>query len=87
MKFLMALFILILICGGQARADCKADCQNEYQSEVQSCNANYDDPDDADDLKTCMDDARNGYESCLEECETEDSSTEARFGDIDDICI
>ncbi len=58
MKFLMALFILILICGGQARADCKADCQNEYQSEVQSCNANYDDPDDADDLKTCMDDER-----------------------------
>jgi len=87
MKFLITLFILILMYGGQARADCKADCQTEYQSDVRSCKANYDDPDDADDLKTCMDDARKEYESCLEECETEDSSTEARIGDIDDICI
>ena len=87
MKCLIALFILILMYGGQARADCKEDCQNEYQSEVQSCKANYDDPDDADDLKTCMDDAKNGYESCLVGCETEDSSTDARIGEIDDICI
>ncbi len=84
MRFLIFFSIVILTCGGQARADCKADCQNEYQSEVQSCKANYDDPDD---LKTCMDDARKGYESCLEECETEDSSTEARIHGIDDICI
>jgi hypothetical protein len=87
MKFLIPLIILILMCGGQAWADCKSDCQNDYQSEVNSCKANYDDPEDADDLKTCMDDARKGYESCLEECETEDSSTEVRIGDIDDPCV
>ncbi len=87
MKFLITLFILILTYGGQAWADCKADCQTEYQSELNLCKTQYDDPDDADDLKTCMDDARKGYESCLEECETEDSSTEARMGDMDDICI
>jgi hypothetical protein len=58
MKFLIGLFVLILMYGGQARVDCKADCQNEYQSEVQSCKANYDASDDADDLKTFMDDAR-----------------------------
>ena len=87
MKILITLFVLIVMYGGQAWADCKGDCQNEYQSEVQSCKENYDNPDDADDLKTCMDDARKGYESCLEECETEDSSTDARIGDIDDPCV
>jgi hypothetical protein len=87
MKFLIALFILTLMYGGQARADCKADCQNEYQSGVNSCRTQYDDPDDADDLKTCMDDAKKEYDSCLEECETEASSTDVRIGDIDDTCI
>jgi|APFre7841882654_1041346.scaffolds.fasta_scaffold53755_3 hypothetical protein len=87
MKFLIALFILILTYGGQARADCKADCQSEYQSQVNLCRAQYDDPDDADDLKTCMDDAKKEYDSCLEECETEASSTDVRIGDIDDTCI
>ena len=38
-------------------------------------------------LKTCMDDAKKEYESCLEECETEASSTDARIGDIDDPCV
>ena len=87
MKFLIGFFILILMYGGQARADCKEDCQNEYQSEVQSCKANYDDPEDADDLKTCMDDAKKEYESCLEECETEARSTDARIGDFDESSV
>ena len=28
----------------------------------------YDDPDDADDLRRCIDDAKSEYDDCLEEC-------------------
>ena len=73
MKFAISFFILLLIFGGQAWADCKSDCQNDYQSEINSCKDQFSDPDDADDLATCMDDAKTEYESCLEECETEAS--------------
>ena len=70
MRLFVSFFIVMLLCGGHAWADCKSDCQNDYQSEVNSCKAQFSDPDDAEDLTTCMDDARREYESCLEECET-----------------
>jgi hypothetical protein len=76
MKFLIPLLSLILMYGGQAWADCKSDCQNDYQSEVNSCRAQYNDPDGADDLQSCIDNAKSEYDSCLEDCETEASSTE-----------
>jgi len=84
MRLLIPFFIVILLYGGQARADCKADCQSEYQSEINSCKALFSDPDDADDLKTCMDDAKKEYDSCLEECETEASSSGVRIRGIED---
>jgi len=48
---------------------------------------NYPRRGNADDLKTCMDDAKKGYELCLEECETEAKSTEAGIDGNDDRCI
>ena len=75
MKFAISFFILLLIFGGHAWADCKSDCQNDYQSEINSCKDQFSEPDDADDLAECMDDAKKGYESCLEDCETEANST------------
>ena len=87
MRFLISLVIVVFLFTPHAWADCKSDGPNDYQSVVNSCRANYDDPDDAEDLRTCMDDARKEYESCLEECETEASSTNARIGDIYNICI
>ncbi len=71
MRWLMFFFSVILLCGEQAWADCKLDCQNDYQSEVSSCRAQFSDPEDVDDLAECMDDAKRGFESCLEGCETD----------------
>ena len=69
MKLLMMLATLILISASPAWAGCKSDCQNDYQSEVESCRTNYDDPDDADELKICMDNAKSEYDSCVNDCE------------------
>ncbi len=48
---------------------CKSDCQEGIQSEIECCNDQYDDPDDADKLQTCLDDAKREYQSCIDECE------------------
>ena len=69
MKFLSSLAVVLLLYLSNAWADCKSDCQDEYQSEVNSCKTQYDDPDDADQLQMCLDDARSEYESCIAECE------------------
>ena len=69
MKFLISLAVVLLLYLPNAWADCKSDCQDEYQSEVNSCKEQYDDPDDADELQTCLNDARRGYESCINDCE------------------
>ena len=50
-------------------AGCKSDCRAEYDSEVESCKLLHDDPDDADDLKTCIQNARDEFDSCIEECD------------------
>ena len=76
MKLLISFLVVILIYAGNAWPDCPSDCQRDYQSEINSCRAQYTDPDDADDLMVCMDDAKREYESCLAECETESNSTE-----------
>jgi hypothetical protein len=68
-KLLMILPLLILISVSPTWAGCKSDCQDDYQSEVESCRANYDDPDEADDLQICFDNAKKEYESCVNDCE------------------
>jgi hypothetical protein len=35
-------------------AGCKSDCRDEYDSEIESCKSQYDDPDDADELRQCI---------------------------------
>jgi len=51
-------------------AGCASDCRDDFDSEVQSCNVSWDDPDEADDLSSCIDDAHSGYEDCIEECQS-----------------
>ncbi len=72
----MSLLLLLLLGAAlfsppPAWSDCKSDCQGEYQSEVESCKTQFEDPDDANDLQACFDDATRDYQSCLEECENE----------------
>jgi hypothetical protein len=60
-KWIIVLLIFVLIFFGfsfRAIADCKSDCQKGYESEVESCKEQHDDPEDADMLKICIDDAK-----------------------------
>ena len=69
---MIGIFIFSLLMFGvnlRSMAGCKSDCREEYESEIQSCKDMYDDPEDADMLKTCMDDANNQFQSCMNECE------------------
>jgi hypothetical protein len=50
-------------------AGCKGDCKDTYASEIEDCHLLHDDPDDADDLKQCIEDAKDAYDSCIEECD------------------
>jgi hypothetical protein len=46
-------------------ADSKSDCKDQYESEVESCKSTYNDPEDSDDLRMCIDDAKDEYDSCM----------------------
>jgi hypothetical protein len=50
-------------------AGCKSDCADEYQSAKEDCNNRYDEPDDADDLTACLNDAKTAYDDCMDECD------------------
>ncbi len=50
-------------------AGCKSDCRDQYESEVESCKSTYDAPEDSDDLSMCIDNAKDEYNGCIEECE------------------
>jgi hypothetical protein len=69
MRLLISFAMVVLLCAPNTWADCKSDCQDAYEAEVDSCKTLQDDPDDADMLKMCMDGAKSGYESCIDECE------------------
>jgi hypothetical protein len=67
--FIIFFLLIILYIPNKAVAGCKSDCRDEYESEVDSCKMLYDDPDDADMLQMCIDNAKSEYESCIDECE------------------
>lgn len=71
-KLVVVVLTLVLILFGyclRSIAGCKSDCRDDYESAVESCKLMYDDPDDADMLKICIDDAKSEYESCIDDCE------------------
>jgi len=60
--------VLFSISLAMVWAGCVSDCKDDYDSAVQSCRSTYDDPDDADVLQQCLQNAKYEYESCIEEC-------------------
>jgi len=75
-KGIIAALVLLLMTfgfGPRLMASCESDCQEGYNSETLSCEEQFNDPDDADQLKDCMDSAKNEYDSCLVECQDQDS--------------
>lgn len=61
--------VLFAVSSAMIWAGCKSDCRDEYESEVASCNRRYDDPDYADELRRCIQNAQDEYEACIEECD------------------
>lgn len=51
-------------------AGCKSDCADEYQLAKEDCMNQFDDADEADDLRLCLEDAYLAYEDCMNECDS-----------------
>jgi hypothetical protein len=60
--------VLVAMSSAMIWAGCKSDCRDEYDSAIESCKSRYDDPDDADELRQCIQNATDEYESCIEDC-------------------
>lgn len=71
-RSLLASGCLLLTCAispSAVKATCGEECDEQYSSDVDDCHSNYgDDPADADDLASCIQDARDNYGSCLDDC-------------------
>jgi hypothetical protein len=54
---------------GTVQAACGEECDSAYSSDIDDCRLKYgDDPADADDLANCIQEARDDYRSCLDDC-------------------
>jgi|SRR6516165_3366292 len=56
---------------GVAYATCGEECDATYSSDIDDCRSQFgDDPADADDLANCVQEARDNYRGCLDDCPT-----------------
>lgn len=66
--------LLLLLGGGlyalPVHAGCISDCKEEYESDVEDCSLTNDEPEDAADLRMCLDEARIDYQDCVKECKS-----------------
>jgi len=67
-KRLVLSVILLTISSAMIWAGCKTDCRDECDSAIESCKSLYDDPQDVDELRQCIQDVTDEYESCIQEC-------------------
>ena len=44
------------------------DSKDDYDSTIATCKVLYDDPEKLDDLRICLQAAKDDYESCIEDC-------------------
>ena len=61
---------IALLATSTISAGCKTDCEDEYESAREDCNLLHDDPDDADWLQMCLEEAQSEYEDCINECDS-----------------
>ena len=66
-RFILPL-VLLSASSAMIWAGCISDCKDDDDSEVQSCKERYDDPDDAEHLQQCIQNAKDEYQSCIDEC-------------------
>jgi hypothetical protein len=75
------LVALALMSPRAANATCGEECDGQYASEIDDCHSQYgDDPRDADDLTNCIQEARDDYRSCLNDCAGAAISIPRRWG-------
>jgi hypothetical protein len=75
------LVMLTIVSPGAANATCGEECDGQYASEIDDCHSQYgDDPRDADDLTNCIQEARDDYRSCLDDCASAAISIPRRRG-------
>jgi len=61
--------LLAALAPSKGRATCGEECDGQYSSAIDDCRLQYgDDPADADDLTNCIQDVRDDYRSCLDDC-------------------
>ena len=65
-----AITFSLLIHPTLGKAGCKSDCEDEYSSEKESCMFLHDEPDEADYLRMCIDNAKSEYDDCIGECDS-----------------
>jgi hypothetical protein len=65
-----ALLMVSVLFPRFSMAGCKSDCRDQYDSARDDCVATYDDPEEADDLQMCLEEARSTYEECIQECDS-----------------
>jgi hypothetical protein len=63
-----ALITVALLLPRRARATCGEDCDSTYQSDVESCSQQFSDPEDGNDLSLCVQNSKDDYSSCLDDC-------------------
>lgn len=72
LHFLTAFFVLLfcaVILPSSAYAICGEECDEQYSSDVDTYHSNYgDDPSDTGDLTACIQDAKDNYASCVDDC-------------------
>jgi hypothetical protein len=60
---------LAMVLPSAAIAGCGEECDARYSSDIDDCRSQYGaDPADAGDLASCIQDARDDYRSCLDDC-------------------
>jgi hypothetical protein len=67
-KRLVLSVIMLTMSAAMIWAGCKSECRDEYDAAIESCKSDYDDPDDVDELRQCIQNETDEYESCIEEC-------------------
>lgn len=61
---------LALCVAGAAHAECKSDSGEQYRIDVESCNAGYLSPDDAADLRSCIESAYQDFAESYDDCDS-----------------
>jgi hypothetical protein len=57
----------VVIPPNAANATCGEECDQQYSSDGDDCHSNFgDDPSDAEDLASCIQDAKDDYRNCLD---------------------